>query len=54
PLKIDIVASTEGSAANTGWKRRSRAASFSIYFLYSSNVVAPTHLKVPRAKAGCP
>ena len=31
PLNIDIVSSTVGSSTITGWKRRSRAASFSIY-----------------------
>ena len=30
-----------GSSTLTGWKRRSNAASFSMYLRYSSNVVAP-------------
>ena len=36
-----IVSSTVGSPTITGWKRRSSAASFSMYFRYSSSVVAP-------------
>ena len=36
----------------TGWKRRSRAGSFSMCFLYSSRVVAPMHCSSPRARAG--
>ena len=47
-----IVASTLGSSTSTFWKRRSKAASFSIYFLYSSSVVAPTQCNSPRANAG--
>ena len=35
-----------------GWKRRSKAASFSIYFLYSSLVVAPTNCSSPLASDG--
>ena len=34
------------------WKRRSKAPSFSILFLYSSRVVAPMHCISPLAKAG--
>ena len=34
------------------WKRRSSAPSFSIYFLYSSSVVAPMHCSSPRESAG--
>ena len=41
-----------GSSIITLAKRRERAASFSMCFWYSSWVVAPTVLKVPRAKAG--
>mmetsp|Transcript_21977 Transcript_21977/g.58826 ORF Transcript_21977/g.58826 Transcript_21977/m.58826 type:complete len:274 (+) Transcript_21977:1857-2678(+) len=36
----------------TGWKRRSRAGSFSMYLRYSSRVVAPMHCSSPRARAG--
>ena len=36
-----IVSSTLGSPTNTGWKRRSSAASFSMCLRYSSSVVAP-------------
>ena len=35
-----------------GWKRRSKAASFSMYFRYSLRVVAPTQRNSPRASAG--
>ena len=35
-----IAASSPGSSTLTGWKRRSSAASFSKYFLYSLQVVA--------------
>lgn len=35
-----IVCSTEGSSIRTGWKRRVRAASFSMVRRYSSRVVA--------------
>ena len=38
--------------ASTGWKRRSRAASFSMYCRYSVRVVAPMHCSSPRARAG--
>ncbi|CAB5569065.1 Uncharacterised protein [Shigella sonnei] len=47
-----MVSSTEGSATNTFWKRRSSAASFSMYWRYSSSVVAPTQCNSPRASAG--
>ena len=47
-----IVASTLGSSTIIFWKRRSRAASFSMYLRYSSSVVAPTQCNSPRAKAG--
>ena len=36
----------------TGWKRRSRAASFSTYLRYSSSVVAPMQCSSPRASMG--
>ena len=36
-----MVSSTVGSLTMTVWKRRSRAASFSMYLRYSSSVVAP-------------
>ena len=41
-----MVSSTEGSLIRTGWNRRSRAASFSIFFRYSLSVVAPMHAKL--------
>ena len=41
-----------GSPTKTFWKRRSRAASFSIYWRYSSKVVAPRQCNSPLAKAG--
>ena len=47
-----MVSSTLGSSTSTRWKRRSKAASFSIYCRYSSRVVAPTQCSSPRAKAG--
>src|SRR5437667_391096 len=47
-----IVSSTDGSPTYTGWKRRSRAASFSMCLRYSSRVVAPTTCSSPRARAG--
>ncbi len=46
------MSSTVGSPTYTCWKRRSNAASFSIYFLYSFSVVAPTQRSSPRASAG--
>ena len=36
----------------TGWKRRSKAASFSIYWRYSFSVVAPMQCSSPRASIG--
>ena len=47
-----MVSSTLGSSTNTFWKRRSSAASFSMNWRYSSNVVAPTQRNSPRARAG--
>mmetsp|Transcript_136556 Transcript_136556/g.265616 ORF Transcript_136556/g.265616 Transcript_136556/m.265616 type:complete len:244 (+) Transcript_136556:1871-2602(+) len=52
PRKIRIVSSTVGSGTLTGWKRRSRALSFSTYLRYSSTVVAPMTCKSPRERAG--
>ena len=47
-----MVDSTDGSPTSTFWKRRSSAASFSMYLRYSSSVVAPTQCSSPRASAG--
>ncbi len=47
-----MVSATEGSPTNTGWKRRSSAASFSMCLRYSSTVVAPMACSSPRARAG--
>lgn len=47
-----MVSSTDGSATSTCWKRRSRAASFSMRSRYSSRVVAPTMRSSPRASIG--
>ena len=52
PRSTMIVSSTVGSRTNTGWKRRSRAGSFSMFLRYSSMVVAPTTWSSPRASAG--
>ena len=52
PRKIEIVSSTVGSETITGWKRLSRAASFSMYSLYSSKVVAPIQCNSPLASIG--
>ncbi len=41
-----------GSSTSTGWKRRSRAGSFSMCWRYSSMVVAPMQCSSPRARAG--
>mmetsp|Transcript_19064 Transcript_19064/g.63864 ORF Transcript_19064/g.63864 Transcript_19064/m.63864 type:complete len:204 (+) Transcript_19064:594-1205(+) len=46
------VCASEGSSTRRGWKRRSRAASFSMCFRYSARVVAPMHCTLPRARAG--
>ena len=43
---------SDGARTMTGWKRRSRAPSFSMYFLYSSSVVAPMVWISPRESAG--
>ena len=47
-----MVSCTDGSPTITGWKRRSSALSFSMYFRYSSSVVAPMQRRSPRASAG--
>ena len=47
-----MVSSGVVSGTCTGWKRRSRAASFSICLRYSSSVVAPITWISPRAKGG--
>ena len=47
-----MVSSTEGWSTKTCWKRRSRAASFSMYRRYSSRVVAPIRRSSPRASRG--
>ena len=47
-----MVSSTSGSSTMTGWKRLSKAGSFSIYFLYSSRVVAPIQWSSPLASMG--
>ena len=49
---MEIVSSTVGSETMTVWKRRARAASFSMYLRYSSSVVAPMACSSPRARAG--
>ena len=46
-----MVSSTLGSSTMTGWKRRSRAGSFSIW-RYSSRVVAPIQCSSPLASMG--
>src|SRR5487761_872431 len=47
-----MVSSTDGWSTMIGWKRRSRAASFSMCLRYSSSVVAPMARSSPRARAG--
>ena len=47
-----MVSSSVGSLTKTFWNLRSSAASFSMYFRYSSRVVAPTQCSSPRASAG--
>ena len=46
------MSSTLGSPTYTCWNRRSNAASFSTYFLYSSRVVAPMTRNSPRDNMG--
>ena len=52
PLSISTDSATEGSSTITGWKRRSRAVSFSMYLRYSVRVVAPMICTSPRERAG--
>ena len=47
-----MVSSTVGSCTRTVWNRRSSAGSFSIYWRYSSSVVAPMQCSSPRASIG--
>ena len=49
---MTTVSGMAGSLQRTSWKRRSRAASFSKYFLYSAQVVAAMVRSSPRARAG--
>src|SRR5207244_1537937 len=49
---ISIASGTLGALTMTGWKRRSRAPSFSMYLRYSSSVVAPIVWISPRDSAG--
>src|ERR687892_509488 len=49
---ISIASGTVGALTMTGWKRRSRAPSFSMYLRYSSSVVAPMVWISPRDSAG--
>ena len=46
------MSSIDGSPTNTCWNRRSSAASFSMYWRYSSRVVAPIMCSSPRASSG--
>ena len=52
PSNILIVSSSVGSPTVTGLNLLSNALSFSIYFLYSFKVVAPTTWTSPLAKSG--
>src|SRR3954468_683605 len=52
PLRISMVCCSVGSPTWMGWKRRSRAASFSRCLRYSSSVVAPMVCSSPRASIG--
>ena len=47
-----MVCSTDAGSTVTGWNLRSSAASFSMCFRYSSNVVAPMIWISPLAMAG--
>ena len=47
-----MVSSTVGSSTSTGWNLLSNAASFSIYWRYSSKVVAPIQCSSPLASIG--
>ena len=46
------MSSTSGCSTSTGWNLLSSAASFSMYFLYSSRVVAPIQRSSPLASIG--
>ena len=50
--KISIDSSIEVGSINTFWNRLSKAPSFSMYWRYSSNVVAPITCISPLANAG--
>ena len=50
--RIWSVSSGVVGSTSTFWKRRSKAPSFSMFFRYSSSVVAPMHWISPRASAG--
>src|SRR3982751_4898169 len=52
PLRISIASVLLGGSTVMAWKRRARAASFSMYLRYSSKVVAPMHWISPRLSAG--
>ena len=52
PFKIKMASSMDGASTLTAWKRRSSAASFSMYLRYSFSVVAPMHCISPRLRAG--
>mmetsp|Transcript_92485 Transcript_92485/g.146235 ORF Transcript_92485/g.146235 Transcript_92485/m.146235 type:complete len:249 (-) Transcript_92485:77-823(-) len=47
-----MVSSMDGSDTRIGWKRRSKALSFSMCARYSSNDVTPMHCTSPRARIG--
>ena len=47
-----MLSSTVDSRTVTGWKRRSSAASRSIYLRYSSRVVAPMRLDLATREGG--
>src|SRR6266576_2350679 len=47
-----MASSMVGASTFIVWKRRSSAASFSMYLRYSFIVVAPTHCNSPRLRAG--
>ena len=51
-FRISIVSSIDVGSTIIFWNLLSRAPSFSIYFLYSSRVVAPIHWISPLANAG--
>ncbi len=46
------LSSSSGGFTVTGWKRRTRLRSLSMYFTYSLCVVAPMHWISPRLRAG--